>query len=238
MVNDFIKKEENKRDGDVFSAAPFSEKELHEALKKLNSGKAPGLDGITIEHVRNAGAVMVRVLTLLYNHILKTEFIPTNFRRGVQVPLYKGKNTCNLNPNNYRGITLLTTFNQIFEVLIWGRIEPWWKGERVISGLQGACKKGHSCLHTAMTIQEAVATSMERYDNCFVAYFDVSKAFDEVWIEGLFFRLREMGIYGKTWRLLLRCYKDFRCKVKVLGQFSEWYKLRCGIHQGGFFIIN
>ena len=68
-----------------------------------------------------AGPAMVRVTTLLFNWVLFTEYIPVNFRRGVQIPLYKGKNTFTLDVNNYRGITLLSTFNKLFEIIIWKR---------------------------------------------------------------------------------------------------------------------
>ena len=43
-----------------------------------------------------------------------------------------------------------------------------------------------------------------------------------------------MGIVGKTWRLLYKSYHDFRCKVRLAGCYSDWYVMRCGIHQGGF----
>ena len=83
---------------------------------------------------------------------IKIEYVPDCFRKGVQVPLYKGKGTCSLNPDNYRGITLLSNFNKLFEVLIWSRLERWWVDNRVISDLQGACRKGSSCIHTALTL--------------------------------------------------------------------------------------
>ena len=46
-------------------------------------------------------------------------------------------------------------------------------------------------IHTALLLQETVATSLETNRKCLVAYFDVAKAFDTVWIEGLFFQLYE-----------------------------------------------
>ena len=91
------------------------------------------------------------------------------------------------------------------EIFIWHR-ETWWKNNRVISDLQGTCKKGLSCIHTAMLLQETVATSLETNRKCLVAYFDVAKAFNTVWIEGLFFQLFELGIHGKTWRILYNFY--------------------------------
>ena len=217
-----------------YQAHLFNVEEIGRGLSTLNSGKTPGYDEVTKEHLKNAGLPMYRVLVTLYNSILRAEYIPLNFRRGVQVPLYKGKNASILDVNNYRGITLLTTFNKLFEVIFWKRMEQWWLDSIVVSQLQGACRKGVSCIHSAYILQETIATLLKANQKVFVTYLDVSKAFDGVWIEGLFFRLRHLGVHGKTWRLLYKTYVDFKCRVKIQNQMSEWYSINCGIHQGGY----
>ena len=184
--------------------------------------------------MRYAGPNLIYILTQLFNLISEWEYIPVNFRRGTQVPLYKGKNSCTLDRNNYRGITLLTNFNKVYEKLIWSRLEKWWQDNEVVSGLQGACRKKQSCVHTAFLLQETVSAALETNKNVFVAFFDVSKAFDTVWTDGLFYKLYKAGIRGKIWRLLYRTYINFLCRVRIKGQFSEWYQMRCGIHQGVF----
>ena len=68
----------------------------------------------------------------------------------------------------------------------------------------------------------------------FVTYFDVSKVFDSVWVNGLFYQLRNLGIVGVTWRIMYKMYLDFRCKVRIGGTLSDWYSMTCGIHQGGY----
>ena len=65
------------------------------------------------------------------------------------------------------------------------------------------------------------------------SFENYSKAFDTVWINGLFSKLHDMGIRGKLWRLMYRTYTDFHCRVRVAGSFSDWYPMSCGIHQGG-----
>ena len=85
-----------------------------------------------------------------------------------------------------------------------------------------------------MVLQETISTLLESQKKVFVTYLDVSKAFDGVWIGGLFYRLRELGIRGRTWRILYRTYIDFKCRVRVQNKYSNWYTLKCGIHQGGF----
>ena len=70
---------------------------------------------------------MIITLTFLFNLIVKMEYIPVNFRCGIQIPLFKGKNLGGMDTNNYWGITLLSIFSKIYEIVIWNRIEPWRK---------------------------------------------------------------------------------------------------------------
>ena len=91
-----------------------------------------------------------------------------------------------------------------------------------------------SCLHTALCLQETIAVGLDSNEKVFVAYFDVSKAFDKVWIDGLFYQMRRMGVEGRVWRLLYGSYPNFWCKVRSNGQYSDWYKMECSIHQGGY----
>ena len=233
-VTDFVKRYNASNELDEFLDREFTREEVYRAVKTLHVGKAPGFDDVMAEHLLYAGPVLINFLCDLYNAVRVNECIPTCFKRGVQVPLYKGKDTCVLDVNNYRGITLLPTYNKLFEILIWQRLKGWWKDEQVISNLQGACRGGFSCVHTAFNLRETVAASMESSNKCFVAFFDVAKAFDTVWIDGLFKQMYDLGITGRTWRLLYRGYVEFKCCVKLQGVFSEWYEPLCGIHQGGF----
>ena len=217
---------------DLFLGDPFTVEEMEQAIKSLNKGKACGKDGISPEHLAYAGKEMAKLHCCLYNQVRDSEYIRRCFRVGIQVPLRKGKGACTLDPNSYWGITLLSVFNKVFETLIWRRMEDWWGQSEAVSGLQSACRKGLSCLNTAFVLRESIATSMEGNSLVYVAYFDVAKAFDSVWIDGLFFQLLDIGVRGKTWRLLYQCYLEFWCVATVQGHVSDWYQLKCGIHQG------
>ena len=221
-------------DIDDFTNDSFTIAEVLDAVKKLHKGKAPGFDSITAEHIQFASEILLEILCILFNQCINIEYVPICFRRGIQIPIFKGKNACSLDPNSYRGITLLSSFNKLFEMLLWSRLEKWWIDEKVISECQGACRKKQSSIHTAYMLQEAVAASRESGGNCFVAYFDVAKAFDSVWIDGLFRQLYDLGITGRLWRILKKGYVGFKCCVRIHSKTSESYEMLCGIHQGGF----
>ena len=139
-VNDTVRHLLESNDNDEFTEDYFSINEIQKCIKNLNSGKSPGHDGLTKEHLTPAGDYLAVVLNLCFKWIFRLEYIPKNFRIGVQVPLHKGKNTSILDTNNFRGITLLSTFNKLSEMLIWTRMKDWWYGNEVISRLQGACR--------------------------------------------------------------------------------------------------
>ena len=232
-VNNFVDDTLNNINGDAFTGESITNEEVALAIKKLKKGKTPGHDNVTSEHIQHAGVNIIVLLTLLFNMCIKVEHVPKTFKVGIQVPLFKGKNTCSLLPTNYRGITLLSSLSKLFEIIIWARIEPWWVENRVISENQGACVKKRSCLHSAFCLQEAIATSGEDTAKCFVAFFDVAKAFDTIWINGLFYQLYNLGITGKLWRIMRQTYVNFECKVRIATNLSQSCVMDCGIHQGG-----
>ena len=219
-------------DRDTFLDREFSTLEITNSISKLNLRKAPGNDRVCAEHLRYGGHKLVLTLQVIFRWVINLEYVPIIFREGIQVPLHKGKNTPTTDPDNYRGITLLSVFCKIFEMLIWSRMERWWLSK--ISPLQGAGRKGVSCTHSALLLQETVASRLDTGNKVFVTYFDVSKAFDSVWINGLFYQLRSLGIEGVTWRLLYKMYVNFRCRVRLGDKLSDWYMMCCGIHQGGY----
>ena len=214
-------------DEDQFLQQPFSQKEVRDAVRRLHKRKACGYDGISTEHLVYGGDCVVEILTLIYNHVVRLEYIPVNLQRGIQIPLFQGKGLCCLDPNSYRGISLLTNLNKVYEVLIWGRIKNWWQEQKVISDLQGAGKKGSSCEHTALLLQESVAKAFENNNKVFVTFLEVSKAYDSVWTDGMFFKLHEMGLKGKIWRLMCRGYADFKCSVRI--ENSTLNGFPCGV---------
>ena len=137
------------------------------------------------EHIKYAGKYVVDLLCLLFNRMRGTEYVLQCFQIGVQEPLFKGTDLSNLSTDNYQGITILPSFNKLFEILVWNRMKVWWVDEKVVSDLQGACKSGHTCIHSAFILQETVATSLENNNKCIVAFYDVAKVFDSIWIGGL-----------------------------------------------------
>jgi hypothetical protein len=66
----------------------------------------------------------------------------------------------------------------------------------------------------------------------FLAFLDLSKAFDRVWRECLFYLLWKNGIQGKCWKLLRSLYSNVSNKVLFEDFESDWFDQEFGLKQG------
>jgi hypothetical protein len=67
-------------------------------------------------------------------------------------------------------------------------------------------------------------------------FLDSSKAFDTVWIDGLFYKLYNIGI-RETWRLLRNWYSNMSCYGLLDGLVSEAFPVKQGVRQGSVLSI-
>ena len=98
-----------------------------------------------------------------------------------------------------------------------------------ISDNQGATCKGLSQINSSMLVQETISHVCKNDENLYVTFFDTKKAFDTVWLNGLFFMLFCAGIKGKLWRLLLVSYTNCFSSVFCNGKTSQLFKLMQGV---------
>ena len=128
----------------------------------LPNNKAPGDDGITYEHVRFSGEVLVKKLVVLYNKIVELEYIPKNFKLGVKIPIPKEEKICASKYDDHRGITLLCSFNKIFERIVLKRLQQ--KLRCQPHPLQGAYQAEHDALTISFIIDESIKHCCEEND--------------------------------------------------------------------------
>ena len=84
----------------------------------------------------------------------------------------------------------------------------------------------------SFNLQETIAHNIELGSNCYVAFLDAAKAFDNVWHEGLFLKLFEYGIKGKTQNIIIESYKDMSSYIIVNSVKSTTFPVKQGVRQG------
>ena len=65
-------------------------------------------------------------------------------------------------------------------------------------------------------------------------FLDISKAFGEVWHQGLLYKLKQNGISGNLLETLIDFLKDRKQRVVLNGKNSSWANVKAGVSQGSF----
>ena len=129
---------EAKKYSNIFT---ISKQQVKNFKGKDKTGKSPGYDGISFEHIKNAGDELIEIMTHLFTMMLKTQWKPANIKKGLVIPIPKHGKDASV-PDNNRGITLLSAVSKIYDTLVLNLMQPWLDNHS--HPLQGANRKlGH-----------------------------------------------------------------------------------------------
>ena len=67
----------------------------------------------------------------------------------------------------------------------------------------------------------------------FCAFLDLKKAFDSVYLNGLWFKLYKLGINAKMLRIIKDMYNEVKVCVKGCNSYSDFFECALGLKQGG-----
>ena len=95
--------------------------EVEASLKSSKTGKAPGIDGISIEIIKAAGEAGVELLWKVCRAVWKNGIAPMEWRQSILIPIWKRKGD-RRECSQYRGISLLSQPSKVFARILEKRI--------------------------------------------------------------------------------------------------------------------
>jgi hypothetical protein len=125
--------------------------EVIECIKKLKRNKACRLDNIVNEFLKSSSSVLINVLVKLFNLVLLTGVVPRAWTDGVIKPILKKKGSPD-DPNNYRGITILSCLGKLFTAILNNRLNDYIEQFNVIGNEQAGFRNGCSTLDHMFTL--------------------------------------------------------------------------------------
>ena len=157
-----------------------NDNEIFDLINHLQSGKAPGPDGITSTMLKLTAGQVALPLTLLFNLSLSKGKIPDDWKRANVVPIHKSGSISDF--NNYRPISLCSVVGKLLERVVSGCMVGYLREVGLISDQQHGFVSGRSCTtllssvchHWAQLLDERSPPDVD------VIFLDWSKAFDKV----------------------------------------------------------
>jgi len=210
--------------------APPSVDELRKAIDSLASGKAPGNDGIPPEVVKaGKNTALLHHLHELLLQCWEEGTVPQDMRDANIITLYKNKGDSS-NCNNYRGISLLSIVGKAFARVVLNRLQK--LAERVYPEAQCGFRAERSTIDMVFSLRQLQEKCREQRRPLYIAFIDLTKAFDLVSRQGLFTLLQRIGCPPKLLRMISSFHEDMQGTVQFDGSSSDPFPIRSGVKQG------
>ena len=209
---------------------PIGEKEVERAVGRMRHNVAPGPDGIPSCFFKRGGKAVISCSTLLFNDVLETGVWPTSWDTGHIKPLFKKGSR--IDPNDYRGITLLPLHSQLLRRVLNTRLSDALESTNRLSEYQTGFRAKRGTYDHLITLNELACEGRERKSALYMAFLDVTKAYDKTWQDGLWYRMRKIGVPAKALRLWRHSYAHMQRRVIVNDALTGAFHCASGVAQG------
>ncbi len=228
---DIIQNKVNETESKLKSQEPIPEittKELNKAIKALKKGKSSGPDGIPNEVFINANKALKKEILSQLNEISRTYNLPKQWQEGEIKRLYKGKGTkgkCSAE----RGITLASNFGKLYERILNNRALK----QINITDAQAGGKKGRATVDHLLVIKELIQLAKTTRQPLYIAFLDVTKAYDKAWLDAIMYVMNKEGIETNLWTLIRKLNQNLTARIRTKDGLTRPIEIKDSIRQGG-----
>lgn len=204
--------------------------DVFRCVKGMKRGKSPGHDGLSVEHVLFAPALLFERIASLFNVCIDHSYLPVDFMKTTVVPIVKNRTGDVSSLSNYRPISLATIFSKIFENLMMTHFS---EKNVPLNDAQFGFRRGLSTDLAIFALKNTIYKYTSRKTTVYSCFLDLSRAFDTINYNLLWNKLRQTRVPPKIVDLFEFWYSNQTNQVKWDNALSATYRLTSGVRQGG-----
>ncbi|CAK1588831.1 unnamed protein product [Parnassius mnemosyne] len=212
-----------------------SNDEISSLIKGLKPKKSPGADGISNQALKYFPEQVLTLLAIIFNACFNLSYFPTSWKEAIVIGIPKPGKPLNL-PSSHRPISLLKAMGKLFERVIQNRMRRHLfptDGDPIVIPHQFGFRAKHSCPQQVHRIVEYILSGFyPRRLKTIAVFFDIAKAFDRVWHEGLIFKLYRIGLSDRLVRLVASYLQHRTFRFRHEGTLSSQRPIKAGVPQG------
>ena len=209
---------------------PFFRDEISKVVCKSKTNKAPGIDGIVYDVLKNE--LTTDLLTTFFNLCFENHKVPEIWVQALIYPIPKSPTNDPRVPLNYRGISLLSVISKLYTAALNARLNNYTETNGYIVNEQNGFRPDRSCLDHIFVLKNVLRIRNELNTQTFCAFIDFKKAFDLVDWDALLYKLRKIGIAGNFYFTIKALYTNAKSCVQVNDRVTDWFDINTGVRQG------
>ena len=209
----------------------IEKEELKSASNILKPGKAVGIDNLDNDMISSLVETHPEVILKLFNAILKSSEVLSEWVMGLIVPIYKKGSKSD--PCNYRGITLMSCLGKLFLSILNNRLTQYVIKNKILHKTQLGFVSGNRTSDAHIIINNLVQKYCHKRNvKIFSCFVDFSKAFDTVPRDILLTKIIISQHQGKVFNIIRYIYTNDKACIKIQNQLTESFQINKGVRQG------
>ena len=209
---------------------PTSPPEIIRLIHCLKNNKSSGHDNISAYFLIVAAEVIAILLTTLFNSAFKLGIFPSCLKIARVIPVFKSGEKTDL--NNYRPISILSTFSKILKKLICDRTQSFLDKHSILLSTQYGFRPFRSTSHAVLDLLTSTYDNITDNKHAAFLLLDLKKAFDTVNHIILLRKLQHYGIRGAAYNLFASFLTNRFQFVSISNVTSNLMPITCGVPQG------
>ena len=199
-------------------------------IDSLCNKKSSGFDKVSQYLLKTVKESVTNSLTKLINVSISKQVYPSSLKTAKVIPIFKGGDKTN--PSNYRPISLLSSFNKIFEKTLQINLIKFVEKHDILYCKQFGFRKYHSTTDALMATHDYIISCLNGDKKVLGIFIDLKKAFDSIDIQILLKKLNFYGIAG-PFNNILRSYLTNRYVITEINNTkSSPLPIHFGVPQG------
>lgn len=219
-------------DNSHFLNSSLQLQEVVDAITCLPTKKtAVGIDAISNEMLRNLPLSWLSVIHVIFQKCWETGNLPQIWKKAIIIPILKEGKT-RTEPSSYRPIALTSHVGKLMERLILRRLTYFCEKNNIVPNNQSGFRKGRSTIDHLIRLTTNIKRQFAHRKSVLATFFDVSKAYDQVWHSRLLYKLKTIGLSGNIYNYIKSFLSERILQTRVGFTYSSEKPLSMGIPQG------
>ena len=205
--------------------------DITNALRRTRN-TAPGTDKIYYTHIKQLPDTALEYLASIYQLCIECAYFPDKWKKGATTLIPK-PNKDHTDPKSYRPITLLSALGKTLERIILNRLKPHIERNNLLPDSQAGFRSGRSTQDQLFKLTQTILRGFQSNQTTLATFFDIEKAFDKMWIQGLLYKMHShLHLKLSTIGLLRSFLSNRTVEFKINNTYSTPLTLRAGTPQG------
>jgi hypothetical protein len=209
----------------------FTINDLRRSIQRLKTKTSSGPERVSNKLIKAIPASHYCFLLQTFNALLVTNKYPSHWKMSKMILLPKDKSAI-LSVTQTRPISLLSCLGKVYERCFLIHLLQWMTDNAILPAEQSGFRAHHSTTTRFVQFLQHLSAGLQQQTASLVIYIDFTKAFDQLWHDGLIYKLHRMNCPRELVVFIIEYLRDRKSYLELNQVTSNIFDIEKGVPQG------